>query len=350
MDRENVIPLTYRSAGVDRHQSELAKQEMGGILNDSGDSRVLNGLGAFASLFVPSFPGYREPILAFKTEEPGTKQQLAFAHDRIESLCEDLLHHLANDMLAMGAVPVVMQDAILCGKLDREIVVRIVRSLADGCRRLGFTLSGGETSEQPGVIPEGTYLLTASAIGVVERSAVIDGSAILPGDIVLALESNGLHTNGYSLVRKLLQQVPQLAERKVGGDTFLNAVLLPHRCYLPALVPWLGNGNITGLAHITGGGLSENLNRIIPNGLSAKVSLPTLRIPEIFRIIRSAASLSDEDMIRTFNLGVGMVAVVRPDAESAFLSSCSDLGYEGYPIGVIERGSEPVRFVGDLRW
>ena len=347
------MTLSYAAAGVDIDAADAAKRDMARQLAPR-DRRILNGVGPFATLIDASFSDYRHPVIVFKTEEPGSKQKLAVAHGAYRSICFDLVNHLIDDIVVMGAVPVAVQDAIICGVLQREVVTAMVAALAEACRAQECSLTGGETSEQPGVLEPGTYVLTASVVGVVERAAVIDGSRIAAGDTVLALASNGVHTNGFSLVRRLLQGDPALGERPLGGSTVLEQFLQPHRCYLPALRPCLGRTELHGLAHVTGGGIGANLRRVLPAGVGAEIDLSRVEVPEIFGLLRSAGEVADAEMLRVFNVGVGMVAVVAPGAEDAVRSAAAAAGVACYPVGriVAANGTEPgtVVFHGTLRW
>lgn len=346
------MTLSYQAAGVDIDAAERAKQAMSAWVA-RGDERVLNRLGAFASLFEARFPGYREPVLVLKTEEPGSKQKLALQHGRVSSLCQDLIHHLINDVAVMGGSPLSVQDAIICGKLEPDVVTQMVRALAEACRAQDCTLTGGETSEQPGVLEPGTYVLTASVVAVAEKSQVIDGSKLRAGDRVLVLPSSGLHTNGYSLVRKLLERDPSLGQREVAGESFLDAVLRPHRCYFQALRGLFPSGRLHGLAHITGGGLEGNVKRIVPPGVQVRLDLERLRVPPVFHAVREAAQADDAEMLRAFNLGAGMVALVAADDEETVRAHLAAAGCEAYAMGaVVERdvGSPPVVFTSRLAW
>lgn len=345
------MALSYEKAGVNISAADRAKEQMSSWVA-RGDSRVLNQLGAFASLFAVPFKEYRDPVLVLKTEEPGTKQKLAIQHGRVESLAYDLINHLINDIAVMGATPLSVQDAIICGKLEPEIVTGMVKAIAKACREQECTLTGGETSEQPGVLEAGTYVLTASVVGIAEREHIIDGAKIKAGDKVLSIASNGLHTNGYSLVRKLLSNDPALAQRPVDGSTFLDVVLRPHVCYYQALRGLYANASLHGLAHITGGGIEGNLNRIIPAGLQGVIDLPSLRVPAVMRVIREVAEATDKDMLRTFNMGVGIAAVVSPEAAASIEDHLSKHGCESYMIGEIAQSSEDTKigFKGSLRW
>jgi phosphoribosylformylglycinamidine cyclo-ligase len=341
--------LSYEKAGVNIDVADATKRAMAGSLA-SNDARVLNTLGAFASLVDARFPGYDHPILVLKTEEPGSKQKLAFAHGRAGSIAYDLINHLIDDIIVMGADPLFVQDCIVCGHLESDVVRELVAALAQACRDQGCTLVGGETSEQPGVLERGTYILSASIVGVVDKAKIIDGSHIAKGDVVIAIASNGLHTNGYSLVRALMAQKPEILERQVAGEPFLDAILRPHKCYYLPLRGLFGSEGLHGLAHITGGGIEGNLNRILPKSLDAAIDRAALRILPLFKPIREMGGVEDADMARTFNLGVGVTAAVAPEAVGAVIDHLQGHGCDAYPIGEIVAGSGTVRFSGDLVW
>ncbi|MBI5456335.1 phosphoribosylformylglycinamidine cyclo-ligase [Candidatus Kaiserbacteria bacterium] len=342
-------PISYKSAGVDRDTENQTKEEMAGALETS-DPRVLNKIGAFASLYDAKFSEYKHPVLVLKTEEPGTKQLLAAQHDRIESVCHDLINHLVNDCIVMGAKPLSIQDCIICGKVEKPIVVRMVKAFAEAAKNNECTLTGGETSWQPGVIPEGTYILTASIVGVVEKERVIDGSKIQEGDTVLALASSGVHTNGISLVRKIIAEKPEIMNETIDGTPFIDAVLTPHRAYYTSLKGLFDNDGLVGLAHITGGGIEENLNRILPEGLAARIDRSLIRVHPIFAVLKKHGSLDDNDMLRTFNMGVGIAAVVRSSEKEAIIAHLKGQGVEAYEIGAIVSGNRNVEFTGALKW
>ncbi|RIL09738.1 MAG: phosphoribosylformylglycinamidine cyclo-ligase [Proteobacteria bacterium] len=341
--------ISYKDAGVDIDSADSAKQGMATAL-ESRDPRVLNHLGAFASLFEAKFPGINEPVLVLKMEEPGSKQKLAIQHDRVEGVCFDLINHLINDIAVMGATPLAVLDVIVCGKLEKEIVTRLVKGMSEACRRQSCSLVGGETSEQPRVLPEGSYILAASVLGVVEKSKIIDGSKIREGDMILALASNGLHTNGYSLIRTLLESNPELAGQRVGETTFLDAILEPHLCYLPALRDLLESEQIKGMAHITGGGIPGNLNRILPKHLNAEIDGAAIKILPIFKKIRECAGLDDPEMLRTFNLGVGLCVVCEQSSVSGLIAHFGRHQIKAFEIGRIGKGSGQVEMKGGLSW
>jgi phosphoribosylformylglycinamidine cyclo-ligase len=324
---------------------------------------VLNKVGAFASLFDIGFPALRRPVLVCKTEEPGSKQKLSIANGKIEDICFDMINHLTNDILVMGATPLAVQDAVICGKLEPETVSRLVKGIARACRENGSVLTGGETSEQPDVINAGTYILTSSIIGIAERDDVIDGAEIEAGDVVLALPSNGIHTNGYSFLRMMMARDGGLRDADVHGERFLDVILLPHRAYYKELIPLFGlpadgaaagdahplRRDLKGMAHITGGGIGGNLNRILPAGLDAEINLSALRVPPIFRFIKERSGAEDGELLRTFNMGAGMTVAVRRGAENRFIEHFEAAGCGAYVLGEIKaHGNRSVRYTGAL--
>lgn len=340
---------SYKDAGVDIDAADKTKQGMADTLN-SGDARVLNTMGAFASLCDGRFPGYKEPVLVMKTEEPGSKQILAIAEGRYESIAADLINHLINDVIMMGAHPMFIQDLIVCGKMEQSVITALVKGIAKASKENGAVLTGGETSEQPNVLQPGTYVLGASCIGVVEKSAIVDGSTIEVGNIVLALESSGVHTNGYTLIRSLLQQDASLAKQDVDGRTFLDAILEPHRCYYHALKDVFLHPGLHGMAHITGGGIPGNLNRILPASLDAMIDATSIKILPVFKAIKTASQNDDADMIKTFNLGAGATIVVSADSQDEIVKKIGDAGVHAYAIGTITKGAGIVHMNGNLQW
>jgi phosphoribosylformylglycinamidine cyclo-ligase len=343
------MKLTYKVAGVDIDTANNTKAEMKKILETS-NSRALNTVGAFATLFDGTFPEYKHPVLVLKTEEPGTKQKLALENDSIETICEDLVSHLVNDAIVMGAKPLSVQDCIVCGKMDKGIILRMVSALSAACKENDCVLTGGETSEQPGVVSAGTYILTASIVGIVDKENIIDGSKIQSGDVVLALASSGIHTNGLSLVRKVMETSPDILKEQIEGQSFIKTILTPHRCYYNSLKDLFGKRELVGLAHITGGGIQENLNRILPEGLSAEIDLGKIEILPIFKALKKFGGLEDADMLRTFNMGVGMTAVVRPSFAEDAIAHLKNFGVGSYQIGKTIKGDRGVNFISELQW
>lgn len=340
--------LSYSKAGIDITYTDTIKREMAKYL-ETEDRRVLNGLVPFASLYDMDFPGIREPVLVLKSEEPGSKQKLAMEYGYTESICHDMINHLVNDIIVMGAKPLAVLDTIVCGNAEADTIKSLVKGLSEACRENECSLVGGETSIQPLVVNPGVYVLTSSIAGIVERQQVIDGSAIREGDVVLAVASNGLHTNGYSLVRLLMEQKPQIKLERIGGLTFIEQIMKPHTPYYKAVKGLLGRKLIHGMAHITGGGIEGNLCRVIPEGLTAEIELPKLRVPDIFRYIRSGGNVSDEEMLRTFNCGVGFNIVVSEDDREQVIKHVSAF-YDCYEIGRIRQGTKRITFTGRVNW
>ena len=340
--------LSYSKAGIDITYTDTIKKEMAKHL-ETKDNRVLNGLGPFASLYDIRFPNIENPVLVLKSEEPGSKQKLAMEYGYTESICHDMINHLVNDIVVMGATPLAVLDTIVCGNAEKDTIKTLVKGVSDACKENECSLVGGETSIQPLVVDSGVYVLTSSIAGIVEKSKVIDGSAIEAGDVVLAIASNGLHTNGYSLVRLLMGKMPQIKLDKIDGLTFIEQIMKPHTPYYKAIKGLFDKNVIHGMAHITGGGIEGNLSRVIPDGLSAKIDLSKLRILKIFQYIRNSGNISDEEMLRTFNCGVGFNIVVNPKDKVEVMNHINRF-YDCYEIGTIETGNSKVEFVNRMNW
>ncbi|MDR3262886.1 MAG: phosphoribosylformylglycinamidine cyclo-ligase [Clostridiales bacterium] len=340
--------ITYKQSGVDITAADAAKKKMAGYI-DGKNKRVLNKTGAFASVFDIKFPEIKNPVLVLKTEEPGSKQKLAVEYDRVENVCYDMINHLTNDILVMGATPLTVQDAIICGKIEPDIVDRIVKTVAKACLENGSVLTGGETSEQPNVVDIGTYILTSSIVGIAEKDKIIDGSKIQDGDSVLALASNGIHTNGYSFLRMLMKEKPQVKEALIDGEKFIDIILKPHKSYYKELIKLFDNQDLHGMAHITGGGIQGNLNRILPDNLSADIDISLIRLLPIFKYIKETTNTDDAELLKTFNMGVGMTIVVRDGSEKDFIKHMAAFGTDCYKIGGIVKGNKTVNFEGKLK-
>jgi len=340
--------LSYSRAGVDITYTDTIKKEMSKHLTSS-DTRVLNGLGPFASLYDINFPLIKEPVLVLKSEEPGSKQKLAMEYGYTESICHDMINHLVNDIIVMGATPLAVLDTIVCGNAEKDTIISLVKGMSEACAENECSLVGGETSIQPSVVESGVYVLTSSIAGIVEKEKIIDGSAIKDGDVVLAIASNGLHTNGYSLVRLLMEKMPQIKSDKIDGITFVEQIMKPHTPYYKAVKNLFNTGAIHGMAHITGGGIKGNLCRVIPNGLSAVIDLSKLRVPEIFKYIRKAGNISELEMLQTFNCGAGFIIVAAKEEKYSVMRHISEY-YDCYEIGHIEAAGEKVVFHNNVNW
>lgn len=344
----DVDGLSYSKAGIDIAYTDTIKKEMSKYL-ESKDKRVLNGLGPFASLYDIRFPEIENPVLVLKSEEPGSKQKLAMEYGYTEFICHDMINHLVNDIVVMGAKPLVVLDTIVCGNAEKDTIKTLVKGVSDACSENECSLVGGETSIQPLVVDSGVYVLTSSIAGIVEKSKVIDGSVIKEGDAVLAIASNGLHTNGYSLVRLLMDKMPQIKLDKIDGLTFIEQIMKPHTPYYKAVKGLFGKDVIHGMAHITGGGIEGNMCRVIPDGLCAKIDLSKLKLLNIFKYIRNNGNISDEEMLRTFNCGVGFNVVVAQKDKDMVMQHINKF-YDCYEIGIIEDGTKKVAFENRLNW
>lgn len=340
--------LSYSKAGVDIAYTDTIKKEMARHL-ETTDRRVLNKMGAFASLYDIYFPVMKEPVLVLKAEEPGSKQKLAMEYGYTESICHDMINHLVNDIIVMGAKPLAVLDTIVCGNAEKDTIKSLVKGISDACRDNECALVGGETSIQPLVVDAGVYVLTSSIAGIAEKKDIIDGSAIQEGDVVLAVASNGLHTNGYSLVRMLMDKMPQIKLDKIDGVTFIEQIMKPHTPYYKAVKGLFGKDMLHGMAHITGGGIEGNLGRIIPDGMTAEINLSKIRPLPVFRYIKKNGNISDEEMLRTFNCGVGLHVVVDKKDAAAVVRHISEY-YACYEVGRICRGAKKVSFINRLEW
>jgi len=350
MEQEN-INFTYSKAGVDVGHTDALKSEISGFIN-TNNPRVLNGLGPFASLYDIKFADIKNPVLVLKAEEPGSKQKLAIEYGYTESIGHDMINHLVNDIIVMGATPLAVLDTIVCGEADGETVKSLIKGISEACKNNECALVGGETSVQPAVVEKGMYILTSSIAGIAERENIIDGSKIQKNDVVLAVASNGLHTNGYSLVRMLIGKMPEIKSEKIGGESFIEAIMKPHAPYYKAVKDLKAEKKLKGMAHITGGGIGGNLNRIIPDGLCADVDLSKIEVLPIFRYIKDKGGITETEMLKTFNCGVGLMIVVSEDYADFAVRHVSQY-YNCYEAGRIISGNEnsgKVKFYNHLNF
>jgi phosphoribosylformylglycinamidine cyclo-ligase len=333
--------MDYRQAGVDIQAADAAKERIKGLARATFNAGVLTEIGSFGGMFRPDLGGYREPVLVASTDGVGTKIQVARLMDVHDTVGYDLVAHCVNDILVQGATPLFFLDYVAVGRLDVPRVEAIVGGIARGCSELGCPLLGGETAEMPGTYAEDDYDLAGFIVGVVERDKALTGAAVRAGDHLLALPSTGLHTNGYSLARKALFEAMGLGARERVpelGATVGEALLAPHRSYLSALEPLLERGRLRAMAHITGGGLPGNLPRVLPSGLGARVRAGSWPVPPIFRLIQQGGAVPDAEMLRTFNMGVGMVLVVAPEHLHEVEHSLERRGENSHLIGAVAEG------------
>ncbi|RDE51740.1 MAG: phosphoribosylformylglycinamidine cyclo-ligase [Candidatus Accumulibacter meliphilus] len=328
--------LSYRDAGVDIDAGDELVERIKPFARKTLREGVLGGIGGFGALFeVPK--RYREPVLVSGTDGVGTKLKLAFQLRRHDTIGIDLVAMSVNDILVQGAEPLFFLDYLACGKLDVGTAARVIKGIAEGCERAGCALIGGETAEMPGMYPEGEYDLAGFAVGVVEKSAIIDGSSIIPGDVLLGLPSSGAHSNGYSLVRKIIARSgADLAALFDGEQTLADAAMAPTRIYVKPLLALMQALPVKGMAHITGGGLTGNVPRILPDNVRAEIAQAAWQRPKLFDWLQQEGGVSDDEMHRVFNCGIGMVVVVaREDAPQA-IKILNDAGEAALVIGSIK--------------
>ena len=342
--RAIAVKKAYARAGVDVDLGNRLKRKIHGLVRQTHGSEVLGKIGGFGGLFAPNFSGMREPVLVSSVDGVGTKLKIAFALDRHETVGADLVNHCINDIAVLGARPLFFLDYIGAERLEPRVFAQILRGFTKACRAGGCALIGGETAQMPGMYRRGEYDLAGCIVGVVDRTRMIDGSRIKRGDIILGLPSNGLHTNGYSLARKIFFEQMRLkpTARVPGLRLSLGEELLrTHRNYQPLLAT-VPNGALKGLAHITGGGLVDNLPRILPDDCDAVIDLGSWKVPTIFQILQERGRVPRDEMYQVFNMGIGMAAIVAPnDAESV----ASML--RARKIGEIRRGRRSVVLSGE---
>ena len=332
--------MDYREAGVDISAADAAKARIKTLARGTFNPGVLSEIGSFGGLFRPDLSRYREPVLVASTDGVGTKIKVALAAGVHDTVGYDLVAHCVDDILVQGAVPLFFLDYIALGRMDPQRVEQIVSGFARACTEFGCPLIGGETAEMPGTYDEDDYDLAGFIVGVVEKDKALP-RGVAEGDVLLALPSLGLHTNGYSLARKVLfdlmgyrvdTKVPEL------GSTVGQALLAPHRSYLAALEPLLERDKLKALAHITGGGFPGNIPRVLPPGLGATVRRGSWEVPPLFRLIERGGKIAQDEMFRTFNMGVGMIVVVRPADLHEVEHSLERRGETSFVIGSVVAG------------
>lgn len=329
---------TYRDAGVDIDAGDEFVNRIKPLVRSTFRPEVLTDLGGYGGLFGLQAGKYKEPVLVSGTDGVGTKLKIAFMMDKHDSVGIDLVAMCVNDIAVSGAEPLFFLDYFATGKLSIAKAQEVVAGIAEGCRQAGCALIGGETAEMPSFYPEGEYDLAGFAVGVVDRSKIIDGRHIAPGDLVLGLASSGLHSNGYSLARRVLFDQAKLtaASRLSELDRSIGEVLLtPTRIYAKQILALLEQFPIKGIAHITGGGITENLPRVFPKGVRARITRKSWPVPPIFDVIGRLGQVDRDEMYRVFNMGIGLILVVPRDSVAGVLDRAALLGDQGWPIGEI---------------
>ena len=341
---ENSHSASYAAAGVNIEAGYEGVRLMKKHVERTFIPGVVSDLGGFGGLFAPDLAGMREPILVSGTDGVGTKQRIAQLMDRHDTVGIDCVAMCVNDIICCGAKPLFFLDYIAIGRNDPEKVASLVAGVAEGCVRAGCALIGGETAEHPGTMQPEDYDLAGFSVGIVDKAKILDPRAVRPGDLLLALPSSGVHSNGYSLVRKVFdvehadlgRTVPEL------GQTLGDALLTPTCIYVKPVLAALEAAEVHGLSHITGGGFYENIPRSLPQGLCAKIDKAAVRVPPIFHLIESLGKIPERDMFNTFNMGVGMSLTVSRDSADKALEALKEQGVEAYVIGEIVSGEEKI--------
>lgn len=340
----------YKQAGVDIAAGNEAVERMKKHVKKTFRPEVLTGLGGFGGLFGLNKDKYEEPVLVSGTDGVGTKLKLAFAMDKHDTIGVDAVAMCVNDVIVTGAEPLFFLDYLACDKIIPEKIEAIVKGIADGCQQAGCALIGGETAEMPGMYSEGEYDIAGFTVGIVDRPKAIDGTSIAAGDAVIGLASSGVHSNGFSLVRKLLlenkghaltDKLPELE-----GKTLGEVLLEPTRIYVKQILNILESVKIKGMAHITGGGFIENIPRVLPEGVNVDINRGSWPVLPIFNLMQKDGAISDRDMYTTFNMGIGMVLVVPADQAEETLRIAKAQGEQAYRIGTVTAGNKVVTFEG----
>ncbi|MFQ5455263.1 MAG: phosphoribosylformylglycinamidine cyclo-ligase [Nitrospirota bacterium] len=340
--------ITYKDSGVDIEAGEKFVESIRSEVRSTFRPEVLTDIGGFGGLFNLDRERYREPVLVSATDGVGTKLRIAFMMNRHDTIGIDLVAMCVNDLIVTGADPLFFLDYLSTGKLIVEKSKEIIKGIAKGCRLAGCSLIGGETAEMPSFYNKDEYDLAGFAVGVVEKSRIIDGRKIDEGDRIIALPSSGLHSNGYSLVRKIIFEKMGLgiSERIGGLDKEIGEELLvPTRIYVKTISGLINRFELKGIAHITGGGLTENIPRIIPDGFEAIIDRGKVKVHPVFRFIQKNVDISIEELYRTFNMGVGMVIIASFQEAEKIVSACKEFGDDAYIIGEIKKGEKRVRYV-----
>ena len=341
--------MDYRQSGVDIDAGNETVRRIKSLARSTFTSGVLSEIGSFGGLFRLDRERYREPVLVSSADGVGTKLKVAFMTGRHDTVGADLVNHCVNDILVQGAEPLFFLDYLATGRLSPAIAEQVVAGVARACRENGCALIGGETAEMPGFYADGEYDIAGFIVGIVERACVIDGRTIAPGDALIGLPSAGLHTNGYSLARRVLFEHAGLRADSVVpelGVTVGDALLAPHRSYLKAVRPLLDARRVKGMAHITGGGLTENLPRVLPEGCAANIDVTSWTIPPLFRLLQQRGGIATDEMFRAFNMGIGMVIVCANDDADQIRDGLANAGEPGAVLlGTIVPGDRQVRYL-----
>ncbi len=343
-DKSNTV-VTYADAGVDIERANRAKQRIKYLAHKTYTKSVLSDIGSFGGMFALDKKKYKDPVLVSSVDGVGTKLKVAFEMNLHHTIGADLVNHCVNDIAVQGAAPLFFMDYFATGKLDPEVAEKVIAGIADACKHNGCALIGGETAEMPGFYEKGDYDLAGFIVGIVDREKVITGKKVAPGDVLIGLPSNGLHTNGYSLARKLFFSVARYSpdtyvnelKNKVGGE-----LMRTHKSYWPVLKKLIDSEAINAMAHITGGGITENLPRVLPKGTAAVVDLGSWPVQPVFTHLQQLGNIPQDEMFRTFNMGIGMILVVPPKKFAKVQGLLERAGEKGHTIGRIVKGDRKV--------
>ena len=338
--------MEYKQSGVDIDAGNEVVRRIRTLARGTFTPGVLSEIGSFGGLFAMSAAGVRDPVLVASADGVGTKLRVAFMTGSHRTIGRDLVNHCVNDILVQGAEPLFFLDYLATGRLDPDVAVQIVEGLAAACRENGCALLGGETAEMPGFYADGEYDVAGFIVGAVARDRLIDGRTIAAGDVLVGLPSSGLHTNGYSLARRIAFDIAGLRADSIVpelGGRIGDILLTPHRSYLPVIRPLLSSGLIKGMAHITGGGITDNLPRILRNGIHARIDRSCWNVPPIFQWLQRTGQVPDADMLRTFNMGIGLIVACDAGHEEEIRRAVAAAGETGaVTIGDVRTGGEGV--------
>lgn len=328
--------MTYRDAGVDIEAGDALVDQIKPFAKRTMRPEVMSSIGGFGSLFAMP-KKFKEPVLVSGTDGVGTKLKLAFELDKHDTVGIDLVAMSVNDILVQGAEPLFFLDYFACGKLEVSTAADVVKGIAEGCVQSGCALVGGETAEMPGMYPAGEYDLAGFAVGCVDKANIIDGTTIAAGDVVLGLASSGAHSNGYSLIRKLIEKSGIDMESDFNGHKFKDVVMAPTKLYVKSILALIEAMPVKGMAHITGGGITENIPRVLPGGLTAEIQQSSWMLPALFQWLQTQGNIADSEMYKTFNCGIGMAVIVSQENAAAAQKILTDKGETVYQIGVIRQ-------------
>ncbi|MYB35663.1 MAG: phosphoribosylformylglycinamidine cyclo-ligase [Gammaproteobacteria bacterium] len=327
--------LSYRDSGVDIELGRQLVETIKPLARETNRPGVMHGIGGFGALFELPLYQYTSPVLVSGTDGVGTKLRLASMLNHHDSIGIDLVAMCVNDILTSGAEPLYFMDYFATGKLDVPIAEQVIRGIVEGCKIAGCALAGGETAEMPGMYQVGDYDLAGFAVGVVEKHRIINPEQVQSGDVIIGLESSGPHSNGYSLIRKLIDEKSVDLEQPLEGLTISERLMAPTRIYVKPVLSLLERCEVAAIAHITGGGMTENMPRALPDGLCAEISRSAWHVPRLFQWIQETGNIDSDEMLRTFNCGIGMVVCVRPDDVAAAMASLAESGEKPVALGNI---------------